>query len=220
MEVKEYRLTQYGVSAPQCEALTNNATQIMQRRYSEADTTIPLPPYLASTLWMQGKVGTLRTREYTRALIESNSPEGIVLTVPVVGGASAAKRLKAALLEVSGHGDWTRIHLGAIEAAYGREPYFQHIFPDIAAIITDYPQHLAQLNVLLMEKMMEFIGFSEQIKSIEAMRESNPERCAAIVRRLESKIDTRHSFLEPLFRLGPDSIFLLQGHTKAFRTGS
>lgn len=169
------------------------------------------PPYLASTDWVQGKVGsrTLKTRAYTRTLIESNSATGMVLTVPVVGGSSAVKRLTPEKLEVSGHGDWTRIHLGAIEAAYGREPYFQHVFPELGAIIADYPQHLVRLNVLLMEKMMDFIGYADSIEDIRNLRASNPERCAAIARRLESKIDPTHSFLEPLFRLGPDAIFLL-----------
>ncbi len=169
------------------------------------------PPYLASTLWMQGKVdpSALKTRDYTRALIESNAPEGMSLTVPVIGGSSAAKRLKPESLEISAHGDWTRIHLGAIEAAYGREPYFQHLFPEIAPIISDYPQQLVSLNVVLLEKMMDFIGYCRVMDEISNLRDSNPERCAAISRRLESKIDARHSFLEPLFRLGPDAIFLL-----------
>lgn len=168
------------------------------------------PPYLASTLWMQGKAGAMKTREYTRTLIESNSPEGMVLTVPVVGGSSAAKRLKPEELEVSGHGDWPRIHLGAIEAAYGREPYFQHFFPVAADVIEHYPQQLARLNVLLMKKMMDFIGYDEAIADIRTLRNANPERCAAIANRLESKIDPAHSFLEALFRLGPDAVFLLR----------
>lgn len=170
-----------------------------------------IPPYLASTMWMQGKVGHngLKTRDYTRTLIESNAPEGMVLTVPAVGGSSAVKRLKPEQLEISSHGDWTRIHLGAIEAAYGREPYFQHLFPEIVALISDYPQQLARLNVLLMEKMMDFIGYSDVIEGVRNLRTCNPERYSAIHRRLESKIDPTHSFLEPLFRLGPDAIFLL-----------
>ena len=170
-----------------------------------------IPPYLPSTLWIQGKVDprSFKTRDYTRTRIESNSPEGMVLTVPAVGGSSAAKRLKPDRLEVSGHGDWTRIHIGAIDAAYGREPYFQHLFPEIAAVIADYPQQLARLNVLLMERMMDFIGYAKVIEDIRSLRTVNPERCAAITRRLESKINPRHSFLEPLFRLGPDAIFLL-----------
>ena len=168
-----------------------------------------IPPYLASLLWVQGKAGAQKTREYTRTLIESNAPEGMVLTVPVVGGASAVKRLKPSELEVSDHGDWTRIHLGAIEAAYGREPYFQHLFPELAPVIAAHPQQLARLNVLLMERMMRFIGYRENISEIRSLREGNSERCAAIARRLEAKVDPTHSFLEPLFRLGPDAIFLL-----------
>lgn len=169
------------------------------------------PPYLASTLWMQGKVDSksLKTRDYTRCLIASNSPEGMVLTVPVAGGSSAVKRLKPEQLEVSDHGDWTRIHLGAIEAAYGREPYFQHLFPEIAVVIAGYPQQLARLNVLLMEKMLSFIGYPDQIGHVLELREAHPERCSAIAKRLTSKIAPRHSFLEPLFRLGPDALFLL-----------
>ncbi|MDE5870495.1 MAG: WbqC family protein [Muribaculaceae bacterium] len=170
-----------------------------------------LPPYLASTLWMRGNIapGVLKTRDYTRTVVESNSTEGIVLTVPVAGGSSAAKRLKPESLEISAHGDWTRIHLGAIEAAYGREPYFQHLFPEIQSIINDYPQQLVRLNVLLMEKMMGFIGYAKAIEDIRHLRKVNPARCTDITLRLESKIDPAHSFLEPLFRLGPDSIFLL-----------
>lgn len=170
----------------------------------------PMPPYLASTAWLQGNTGTLKARDYTRCVIESNSQEGMVLTVPVIGGSSSVKRLRPVQLGISEHGDWTRIHLGAIEAAYGREPYFQYLFPDIADIISAHPQQLTTLNVLLLEKMMAFIGYREQIVHIAGLRESHPERFAAIVRRLESKIAPEHSFLEPLFRLGPDAIFLLQ----------
>ncbi len=170
-----------------------------------------IPPYLPSTVWLQNKIPqqSLKTRDYTRTLIESNSHEGMVLTVPVVGGSSAAKRLKPSELEISGHGDWTRIHLGAIEAAYGKEPYFTHLFPEIAEAIGHYPQHLASLNVLLLDKMMDFLGYRKAIEEIKKLRETNPKRCMDIARRLESKINPLHSFLEPLFRLGPDSIFLL-----------
>ncbi len=170
-----------------------------------------IPPYLPSTVWLQGKIlqNALKTRDYTRTLIESNSPEGMVLTVPVVGGSSAAKRLKPQQLEVSDHGDWTRIHLGAIEAAYGKEPYFPHLFPDISEAIAHYPQQLASLNVLLLDKMMDFIDYTDAIEEIGKLRETNSKRCIDIAQRLESKINPLHSFLEPLFRLGPDSIFLL-----------
>lgn len=169
------------------------------------------PPYLASTRWVQRKldIKSLKTRDYTRTVIESNNQDGMILTVPVKGGSSSVKRLKPESLEISEHGDWPRIHLGAIEAAYGKEPYFLHLFPEIAAVITCRPQQLGSLNVLLIEKMMEFLGYSDTIEEVWNLREINPERCSAITRRLETKINACHSFLEPLFRLGPDAIFLL-----------
>lgn len=174
-----------------------------------------IPPYLASTAWLQGKIPpeSLKTRDYTRTLIESNSLEGMTLTVPIIGGSSAAKRLRPKELEISGHGDWTRIHLGAIEAAYGKEPYFQHLFPEIADIIEHYPQQLATFNVLLMDKMMAFLGYPESKEEVGRLKDSNPKRCSDIASRLESKINPLHSFIEPLFRLGPDSIFLLMEQT-------
>lgn len=168
-----------------------------------------MPPYLASMEWWQGRRSTLKTRDYTRTLIESNSPEGITLTVPVTGGASAAKRLKPDELTISGHGDWTRIHLGAIEAAYGREPYFQFLFPEIEEIISRYPEHLRELNVSLMVCLMGFLRYDESYPEVERLRQSNPGRCSDIGTRLLRKVDPGHSLLEPLFRLGPDTLFLI-----------
>lgn len=174
-------------------------------------STLLLPPYLASTSWAQRKLQpkSLTTRDYTRTVIESNNPDGMTLTVPIKGGASIVKRLKPTQVNISNHGDWTRIHLGAIEAAYGREPYFQHLFPEIASIITNYPENLAKMNVLLMTIMLDFVGYEKEIEKIETLRQTNPGRVSDIAKRLETKINTSHSFLEPLFRFGPESIFLL-----------
>lgn len=170
-----------------------------------------IPTYLPSTVWFQNKTEPVvpKTRNYTRTLIDSNKAEGMILTVPVVGGSSAVKRQKPSQLKISGHGDWTRIHLGAIEAAYGKEPYFQHLFPQIASIISNYPQQLAELNVLLMSSMLDFLNFEETADDLEKLRRSAPVRCSEIKERLAAKINPYHSFLEPLFRIGPDSIFLL-----------
>lgn len=167
-----------------------------------------MPPYLPSLEWLNRQL-QMKPREYTRTLIESNSPEGMVLTVPVVGGSSAAKRLKPSQLEISSHGDWTRIHLGAIEAAYGREPFFQHFFPGMAEIIAGYPPMLEDLNANLLECMLSGIGYDENIEDIEEMKRLHPARYADIRNRLVNKIDPAHSFIEPLFRLGRDSLFLL-----------
>lgn len=170
-----------------------------------------MPPYLPSLKWVRdnGSSLSMPTREYCRTLVQSNSPEGMVLTVPVVGGSSSVKRLRPWQLAISSHGDWTRTHLGAIEAAYGKEPYFQHFFPEIADVIATYPPLLADLNRKLFSLLLAGMNYEENAKDIKKFRVCHPKRYENISSRLFSKIDMDHSIIEPLFRLGPDLIFLL-----------
>lgn len=170
-----------------------------------------IPPYFPSLSRLAGMEPSagMPAREYSRTLIGSNTPGGMMLTVPLTGGASAAKRLHPGELEISGHVDWTRIHLGAIDAAYGKEPYFQHCFPEIASAITAYPRLLADLNRTLLAVMLESIGYEEAGEEIAGFREAHPARYASIRERLLRKIDPGHALMEPLFRLGPDTLFLL-----------
>lgn len=170
-----------------------------------------MPTYLPSTLWMKclGIGIDLKTRDYARTRILSNTQSGILLTVPVAGGSSATKRLRPASLKISDHGDWPRLHLGALDAAYGKEPYFQHLFPEIASEITGYPKELSTLNRNLMTKMMVFLDYETLMPEIRNLRNQYPRRCESIADKLRSKIDPEHSFLEPLFRFGRDALFLL-----------
>lgn len=170
-----------------------------------------MPPYLPSLLWiMDPDAGSgMPAREYTRTVVESNAPGGMVLTVPVVGGASAVKRLSPECLEISSHGDWTRIHLGAIDAAYGREPYFQHYFPDISAIIGRYPERLADLNSSLLSVIIDSLRYDAMAEELRDYKKRFPKRMQSIRGRMIKMIDPGHSILEPLFRFGPDTIFLL-----------
>lgn len=168
-------------------------------------------PYLPSLLWMRtrGEGLEMKTRDYTRTRIWSNTPGGMTLTVPVAGGSSAAKRLPPDRLTISGHGDWTRIHLGALDAAYGKEPYFQHLFPAMAMRIECYPEKLTELNAALLAAMLEFLDYDNEMPGVLALENAHPERFRSIAERLWRGIDPIHSFLEALFRYGRDAIFLL-----------
>lgn len=75
-------------------------------------------------------------KDFARTRIRGNAPgDEILLSVAVVGGASVLKqsrRLSHAIL--SEHSDWQHNHLGALEASYGRAPFFRYIFPDLKRI--------------------------------------------------------------------------------------
>lgn len=171
-----------------------------------------LPPYLPSTAWCRSgeKPCMVQSGRFlTRTRIWSNAPEGLVLTVPVEGGSAAVKRLDPHALRISAHGDWTRIHLGAIEAAYGKEPYFQHFFPEIAEIISRYHSELETLNKSLLSTILQISDYEAQIEGILCLRKEYSSRFNAIEQRLLTGIDPEHSLIEPLFRYGKDIIMLL-----------
>lgn len=61
-------------------------------------------------------------------------PNGVqTLTVPIVkmpyGEPFAVKNI-----QISEHGDWRRIHWGAIFSAYGKSPFFDYFAPDLHAL--------------------------------------------------------------------------------------
>ena len=94
-------------------------------------------------------------------------PNGVQqLTVPLVGEThNMATPMRE--VRISEHGNWRRLHWGALYSAYGRTPYFDHIAPELEAIIVDGHQtHLLELNTQLQQLIVEFmdlpIHFSAQ----------------------------------------------------------
>lgn len=124
------------------------------------------------------------------------------LTVPVEGGASRLKRKDANPL-VSEHGKWRREHLGAINAAYGRTPYFIHLMPEIEEAYSDTEGlTLEQFNSRLLDTVLIWIN-------VEEFRGCRGEEFSRIRREASAKVDARLSILDPLFRLGKETVFAL-----------
>lgn len=87
-----------------------------------------------------------------------DGPNGMQkLTVPLVGETdNMATPLRE--VRISEHGNWRRLHWGALYSAYGRTPYFDHIAPDLEAIIINGHQtHLLELNTQLQQLVVDFM---------------------------------------------------------------
>lgn len=79
------------------------------------------------------------------------------LTVPLVGETHNMITPMSEVL-ISEHGNWRRLHWGALYSAYGRTPYFDHIAPDLEAIIVNAHQtHLLELNMQLQQLIVDFM---------------------------------------------------------------
>ena len=134
---------------------------------------------------------------------------GRMLSVPVEGGASALKRRGVEDVAISQHGRWQEVHLGALRAAYGRTPYFAHLFPQIEKIYEERSKgSLSRFNEALHRLALRWLGMEEGDDG--RLREwflSNPERAREIAEEMRSNINMEYSIFDAIFRLGKETLF-------------
>lgn len=108
------------------------------------------------------KTCCLRGKDFARCRIVGNGEE-MMLSIPVEGGASRLKRLPSntdrdkANIAISEHGNWRHAHIGALQAAYGRTPYFPHLMPILEEIYNSGEKSLATFNEMIHKAIAEMI---------------------------------------------------------------
>lgn len=77
------------------------------------------------------------------------------LTIPLI---KPEKGIATPLRElcISSHGNWQRIHWGAIYSAYGKAPFFEHLEPDLRHIYENNSRWLVDFNMALHQCFVDF----------------------------------------------------------------
>ena len=83
-----------------------------------------------------------------------NGPQ--TLTVPLVGSTNNMMTPMRDVL-ISEHGDWRRLHWGALFSAYGRSPYFDYVADDLSRVIHGHQRYLHEFNRQLHEVVIDFM---------------------------------------------------------------
>jgi len=83
-----------------------------------------------------------------------NGPQ--TLTVPLVGSTNNMVTPLRDVL-ISEHGDWRRLHWGALYSAYGRSPYFDYVADDLARVIHGSQRYLHEFNRQMHEVIVDFM---------------------------------------------------------------
>ena len=78
------------------------------------------------------------------------------LTVPLVGSTNNMMTPLRDVL-ISEHGDWRRLHWGALYSAYGRSPYFDYVADDLSRVIHGSQRYLHDFNAQLHEVVVDFM---------------------------------------------------------------
>ena len=86
-----------------------------------------------------------------------DGPNGLqTLTVPLVGSTNNMMTPLRDVL-ISEHGDWRRLHWGALYSAYGRTPYFDYVADDLSRVIHGTQRYLHEFNSQMHEVVVEFM---------------------------------------------------------------
>ncbi len=186
-------------------------------------------PYIASFRWychwMRGMLSGLddnlargeasrlcgvRSKLWCRTTCPSPSGGPVILSVPIVGGASAIKRNLPWSMIVSDHGDWPRNHLGAFEAAYGRTPFYRHLEPDMRRILRDAPEKpLHEVCEGIHLTVCRMLAIPEILAPLRQALADRPSTLREIAKGLSAMIDPEENLLGILSEYGPDTLFSL-----------
>ena len=105
-----------------------------------------------------------------------DGPNGVqTLTVPLVGSTNNMTTPLRDVL-ISEHGDWRRLHWGALYSAYGRSPYFDYVADDLSRVINGTQRYLHEFNAQLHEVIVDFMDLplvTRYVDGIEAQDQAS-----------------------------------------------
>lgn len=152
----------------------------------------------------------MTSREETRTLVAgAYRQEMLQLTVPIEGGSKVVKRGKVGEWEISQHGRWQKMHLGAISAGYASTPYYAHYIDDIAKAIEGAAGNFAEFTERLHHIILEQGKIRETLGEMQKLREERPQFLERLNVERSRGSNEDESILGALFRHGPEIIFIL-----------
>ena len=124
----------------------------------------------------------------------------VTLSIPVRKGSGL----------LSDHGNWPHVHLGTLNALYGRKPYFPFLYDQLQSVLANVldkdggeaTQSLAGLNLELHRTVTSWID-------LEAAAEALNAPLAQVCREFATKVNFSTSILDAVFRFGKDTVFVL-----------
>ena len=108
---------------------------------------------------------TYRNRSY---ILGANGVE--LLSIPIIQSASGKQLTKDVQIDYSQ--DWIRKHKGAIQAAYGKAPFFEHVEPFIDQIFAKKSKFLVDLNIQFLNTISRFLQKKPQFSFTETFHEA------------------------------------------------
>lgn len=170
---------------------------------------IPFAPPASFYRFCPGNFSIPSPEGMGKALARTLIAGDVMLSVPVEGGASRLKHRGVRDVEISQHGRWQDVHLGALRAAYGRTPYFAHLFPQIERVYEERSHGpLCGFNTVLHELALSWLDLDSRAgDDLMRMFLTNRLRAMQIAEEVKRNINMDYSIFDALFRLGRETLF-------------
>ena len=148
-------------------------------------------------------------RIFARCLIDSNiSAEGTLLGIPVEGGARKLRNLRpGSRILISGHCDWPHIHLGALEATYGKAPYFQSLMPMLREVYDSPSESLFNFNYAIHRALTTFMF--EEMTAADLREGLSSPRVIERGKEIAAMLHPQFSLIDSLMRNGRETLMAL-----------
>lgn len=184
-------------------------------------------PYLASAAWYSAWLKSFLSsgddeeaiaaaniacgisgKDFSRCVVEGGGGR-VILSVAVEGGASRLKKCRnLSEIGLSGHGNWPHAHLGALDAIYGRMPYYRHLIPLLTPLYGDFNMTLRGFCRDVHSAVVRFLGVKDDFGRKRFAAEDVCKWPAMAARGSEIAASLRPdlSIVHSVMRYGPETV--------------
>ena len=151
------------------------------------------------------------SRDFARCKIKDRSNNLLMLSAAVEGGGRQLRSIENfPKILLSNHGNWRKTHQSAIEACYGKKPFYPYLSIELQEIyydesiktLEDFCNSLHQRLILILVRRLDV----SKLKLID-----KDERLKERAKEIAKDIDPKISVLDALMSYGPETILGLYG---------
>lgn len=185
---------------------------------------VSFPPLFPDSLWVGNFLRVLadkKSREYaistansklstpkllSRFTITDPKDQGLTLSMAVEGGGRKLRDIENLPdLKLSEHGDWRKIHLGALEACLGKKPFYRDIENRLLTIYSNKNiETIENFNTAIFNVVLSFLMGNLRAEDLFQinLKPQLKERGKEIAKKIKKEI----SILQPLSEFGRETV--------------
>lgn len=145
-------------------------------------------------------------KDFGRFYLKDAKGEVKTESVAVEGGNRQLRTFnKLNALQLSEHGDWRKVHLGALDAVLGRKPFWRYIEPSIKRVYENRKRKkLHEFNMAIFQVILSFLMEDIDIESL--LKHKDNKEVKARGKEIAEGIDPDISVIQAIANYGKEAL--------------